>query len=191
MADTSEAPGELELVRDFVNTLHIDPGVRDEKLERPEQLRDWLAEHGLPGGDSELDDSDLHRAIGLRESLRSLLLANNGEGVEDNAIDTLNSAAGELSLKVQFDEHGRPALAPAGKGIEAALAAILAIVYRSMAEGTWPRLKACRADECWWAFYDHSRNRSGTWCDMAVCGNRAKARTYRHRHKQADDAPSI
>jgi predicted RNA-binding Zn ribbon-like protein len=188
MAETSEAPGRLELVRSFVNTLHIDPGVRDEKLSSPEQLREWLGERGLPAGDGALNDSDLLRAKALRESLRSLLLANNGEGVEDDAIDSLNREAAQLRLKVQFDEQGRPALAPAEDGIEAALAAILGIVYGAMADGTWPRLKACRADECWWAFYDHSRNRSGTWCDMAVCGNRAKARAYRHRHRHADDA---
>jgi hypothetical protein len=32
-----------------------------------------------------------------------------------------------------------------------------------------------------WAFYDHARNRSRTWCSMDACGNRAKARAYRAR----------
>ena len=50
-----------------------------------------------------------------------------------------------------------------------------------MAEGTWSRLKACREHGCEWAFYDATRNRSRTWFDMQVCGNRAKARAYRHR----------
>lgn len=48
---------------------------------------------------------------------------------------------------------------------------------------TWPRLKACREDTCRWAFYDHSKNRSGHWCSMEVCGARHKARQYRARHK--------
>ena len=47
---------------------------------------------------------------------------------------------------------------------------------QSVADGTWSRLKACREDDCHWAFYDRSRNRSGQWCVMAVCGNRNKAR---------------
>jgi predicted RNA-binding Zn ribbon-like protein len=38
---------------------------------------------------------------------------------------------------------------------------------------------ACTSDECLWAFYDRSRNRSRHWCSMGVCGNRAKTRTYR------------
>jgi predicted RNA-binding Zn ribbon-like protein len=53
-----------------------------------------------------------------------------------------------------------------------------------MANGTWERLKACALhDTCEWAFYDWSKNRSGTWCDMKVCGNRSKARAYRERQK--------
>src|SRR3712207_8580100 len=41
------------------------------------------------------------------------------------------------------------------------------------------RLKACPWDSCQWAFYDQSRNRSGVWCNMAVCGNRAKVAAHR------------
>ena len=43
------------------------------------------------------------------------------------------------------------------------------------------RVKLCFAHDCAWAFYDRSRNGSRTWCEMGVCGNRAKARTYRAR----------
>ena len=52
-----------------------------------------------------------------------------------------------------------------------------------MENDTWPRLKACRDDTCQWAFYDHSKNRSGHWCSMEVCGSRHKARQYRERRK--------
>jgi predicted RNA-binding Zn ribbon-like protein len=48
-----------------------------------------------------------------------------------------------------------------------------------MADGTWHRLKACR--QCAWAYYDYSKNRSATWCSMAICGNRTKTRAYRRR----------
>ena len=43
------------------------------------------------------------------------------------------------------------------------------------------RVKECAADNCSWLFLDMSRNRSRRWCDMAVCGNRAKARRFRAR----------
>jgi predicted RNA-binding Zn ribbon-like protein len=52
-----------------------------------------------------------------------------------------------------------------------------------MEADTWSRLKACRDDTCKWAFYDHSKNRSGHWCSMEVCGSRHKARQYRERRK--------
>jgi predicted RNA-binding Zn ribbon-like protein len=175
------APGELELVRDFVNTSDIEDGV--DKLDTPPRLGEWLTEHGLPAGD--LTEGDRHRVIELREALRALLLANNGEPLDRSSIETLNRTAEDARLLIQFNREGRSALSPTGGGIDAALGSILAIVFRSMAEGTWPRLKACQADACKWAFYDHSKNRSGSWCSMAVCGNRAKARTYRRRHNPA------
>ena len=68
-------------------------------------------------------------------------------------------------------------------GVDGALGRLLVIVYRAMETGTWPRLKACRSDTCQWAFYDHSKNRSGHWCSMAVCGSQHKARTYRERQR--------
>ena len=61
------------------------------------------------------------------------------------------------------------------------LATLLVPVAEASRDGSWQRVKACRAGDCLWAFYDRSRNRSGVWCNMAVCGNRAKVRTYRQR----------
>jgi predicted RNA-binding Zn ribbon-like protein len=72
-------------------------------------------------------------------------------------------------------------LEPDAGGVDGALGRLLAIVHVSIADGTWSRLKACREDSCEWAFYDHTKNRSGAWCDMGVCGNRAKARAFRER----------
>ena len=58
------------------------------------------------------------------------------------------------------------------------LAQLLIPVAQALGEGSWQRVKACRAPNCHWAFYDRSRNHSGVWCEMAVCGNRTKVRTY-------------
>jgi predicted RNA-binding Zn ribbon-like protein len=174
------APGELEIVRKFLNTHDVEEGT--DKIAAPRALQSWLAGQGLdPGG--ELGAADVERAIAMRESLRALTLANNGEPLEPEAIPTLNSIAGGARLLVRFDRHGETVLEPAEEGAEGALGELLAIVFRSMTKGTWSRLKACREDTCQWAFYDRSRNRSATWCSMAVCGNRAKARAYRQRHR--------
>jgi predicted RNA-binding Zn ribbon-like protein len=122
----------------------------------------------------------------MREALRKLLLAHNGAPLDPAAVDAVNNAAKSAELVVRFDDEGNAALVPVRTGIDGALGRLIAIVYRSMAEGTWERMKACPEDKCEWAFYDWSKNRSATWCDMAVCGNRAKARAYRERRQHGD-----
>jgi predicted RNA-binding Zn ribbon-like protein len=91
----------------------------------------------------------------------------------------VNDAARRGGLLLQLDPAGAPAAVATAQGVDRALGELIAIVHRAMAAGTWTRLKACREHGCRWAFYDASRNRSGTWCSMAVCGARAKMRTYR------------
>jgi predicted RNA-binding Zn ribbon-like protein len=87
---------------------------------------------------------------------------------------------------VRFDAAGRSRLEPSASGVDGALGRLLAIVNTAMTDGTWPRLKACRSHACLWAFYDASKNRSGAWCSMAVCGSRSKARAYRRRHRHQE-----
>lgn len=176
------APGALEIVRGFVNTHDYEDG--SEQLPTPGALRDWLSGHGLLAPDEPVSEADLGRTIEVREALRALCLANNGEPLDEAAVDALNSAARVSPVLIRFGGDGEAVdLAPAGGGVPAALASLLAIVHASMADDTWDRLKVCPAHDCLWAFYDHSRNRSGHWCTMAVCGNRAKARSYRQRHR--------
>jgi len=173
------APGRLEIVRRFVNTQDVEDGI--EELDTPQAMRAWLREHDLPdvpGAGSE----DLTRLVALRESLRKLMLANNRGQEDERALDHLCDEAARVPLRVRFGGGGRSELVPGCTGVDAVVGELVSIVHEAMAEGTWPRLKACRSDTCEWAFYDRSRNRSGTWCSMAVCGNRAKARSFRDRH---------
>jgi|SRR5918996_2077478 predicted RNA-binding Zn ribbon-like protein len=177
--DTSRAPGELELVRVFVNTLEVDEAV--DELSSPAALTGWLRAQGLLRGGS-ATRSDLANARRLREALRVLLLANNGVSLRKEAAVTLNRAARRAGLGVRFEPEGTARVEPGAGGVDGALGRLLAIVSASMADGSWERLKACRAEDCRWAFYDRARNRSRHWCSMAVCGNRTKARTFRRRH---------
>jgi predicted RNA-binding Zn ribbon-like protein len=43
------------------------------------------------------------------------------------------------------------------------------------------RVKTCPGAGCAWLFLDRSRNGTRRWCDMSVCGNRAKARRHYSR----------
>jgi predicted RNA-binding Zn ribbon-like protein len=72
-------------------------------------------------------------------------------------------------------------VAAPGTGVAGALGVLLAIAATTMHDGSWSRLKICPGEDCGWAFYDGSRNRSGRWCSMSVCGGRAKARSHYHR----------
>ena len=94
---------------------------------------------------------------------------------------TLSDAADRARLTVAVDADGRASVEPRAGGIDRVFGRLLAIVTRAQADGSWERMKACPWHTCHVAFYDHSRNRSRTWCSMAVCGNRAKAQTYRRR----------
>jgi predicted RNA-binding Zn ribbon-like protein len=175
----NEAPGELELVRQFVNTLDVEEGT--DELDGPHSLLGWLSGMGLIGDEVIADEEDLKRSLALREGIRSLLLANNGEGMEPADLRELDRVAGSVNLRVRFDEDAVATLGPASSGVSAALGHILAAVVRATDEGIWGRLKICSNDACQWAFYDRSRNRSGKWCTMEVCGNRMKARAFRQR----------
>jgi len=174
------APGRLELLRGFVNTLDVEHD--DDALGDGPTASAWLAANGLaaPAG---LRTADLERLVAVREALRRMLLANNaGERPPAAALATLNEQAHDAAVGLRFTTEGAD-LVTGCDGIDATIAELLAIVHGAMADGTWPRLKACPADDCLWAFYDHSRNRSGTWCEMGDCGNRAKARAYRERQR--------
>lgn len=175
------APGALGLVQELVNSLNLESG-RD-RLAEPDSLRDWLVERGLLGSGERVGPGEVRRAREVREALRALLLANNGAPDDRGAVEALNRAAARARLTVRFDAAGAARLEPAVGGVDGALGRILAIVYTATAEGTWQRLKACRWDVCRWAFYDATKNRSGAWCTMAECGNRAKARAYRERRR--------
>jgi len=165
----AEAPGRLELVRRFANTLDVEHG--REVLHSPAQLRTVLLELGLIDGGVRVTGADLARAHELRDTLRQLALANNGVATD---------AGLEATLTVRVDDRDG-VLEPAERDVEGAFADLAGIVYTAMADGTWSRLKACRRDVCHWLFYDRSRNRSAVWCQMSVCGNRTKTKAYRAR----------
>ncbi|MHB8531637.1 MAG: CGNR zinc finger domain-containing protein [Solirubrobacteraceae bacterium] len=185
-APNSDTPDGLALVVDFVNTLDLESG-RDQ-LDDPQALRAWLIEHGLLDAPEPVRAADLLEARSMREALRALMLANNGAPAAEGAGAELDRAARRGELSVHFGADATMRLGPCAEGLDGALAQLLAPVATAIGDGSWERVKACRADDCHWAFYDRSRNRSGVWCDMAVCGNRTKVRAYRERAPRATPA---
>jgi predicted RNA-binding Zn ribbon-like protein len=174
---------QLDLVRDYVNTLDIETGI--DRISSPEELAMWLSEEGLVEDLVEPSEDELADALAVREAIRELLLANNGvEADAAGASKTLETAGRAAGLTVRF-ENGRPLLAPDGDDTRAAIGRIVAAVAELAPTEEWKRLKGCRDENCRVAFYDKSRNRSRAWCSMEVCGNREKARSFRARHAAA------
>jgi predicted RNA-binding Zn ribbon-like protein len=152
------APEPLRLVQQFVNTIDLE--------HQREWMPDWLGAHGLPA-------SDFDRATSLREALRALLRANSGGAPSPDAAAIVNAAARGVGVELR---DGKVVLVGAD-----AIGEVTAVVLTAMLDGIWPRLKVCR--NCEWSFYDFSKNRSGSWCSMQLCGNRLKTRAYRKRRR--------
>jgi predicted RNA-binding Zn ribbon-like protein len=190
------APGQLELVRAFVNTLDIEAGT--DELSSPAELAAWLRERDLAeAADSSATEADLRQAIAMREALREVLLAHvpgthraawgladstlADSTLADSTLAELRSVVSGLPTRLTIADDGTLRAVPAGHGPAAGLAWLMLIAAEAATSGTWDRLKVCSADDCRWAFYDRSPTRSGCWCSMAVCGSRSKSRAFRRR----------
>ncbi|MFF8640989.1 CGNR zinc finger domain-containing protein [Streptomyces sp. NPDC015345] len=184
-ASADTAPGPLRWIEEFINTRRADGDL----IAAPQQLSQWLHDRGLTPARTDVTDAQRARAASVREGLRALIAANNAETVASPRPDGLDPAAqaslaaltAQIPLTLDVSRQP-PRLAPATSDpIDAAMATLLIAVANAVADGTWPRLKACREPSCRWAYYDHSRNRRRTWCSMELCGNRAKARAAYNR----------
>lgn len=170
---------EAELLVDFVNTRDVESGT--ETIGDPAALRSWVCEHLGEAGAGAIEDAEHGRILALRESLRATLRANNGGAASAAELLPLREAAARCRFGAALSADGRLTVEPTGEGLTAIEERLLLAVERVQALGGWPRLKACPAEDCRWAFFDTSRNRSRTWCSMEECGNRMKTRRYRNR----------
>ena len=170
------APGGLELVRHFVNTLDLPSG--PDRLGSLEEARAWCLSYGLA---PPKDETHLKLLRDFRETLRDLLFANNGEGQAADAWQRLSPFLASTRLSLAVSPVRGLELAPEDKG---PIASLLATVYESQLLGTWNRLRACRKSSCRFAYYDRTKNASRAWCSMATCGNQAKAQRRRERERQ-------
>jgi predicted RNA-binding Zn ribbon-like protein len=178
--DRAPAPGPLRLVQRFVNTNDLETG--PDLLPDAAALAAWLSAAGLLEPGTPVTATDHKSAIELREAIRELVCAHAGLPSDPGAAAIVNAAAERAALRPVLADAHSMRLEPAAAGVDAALGRIVAAIHQAIADGTWARLKACERDVCRWAFYDQSKNRSGHWCSMAVCGQREKnRRAYRRR----------
>jgi predicted RNA-binding Zn ribbon-like protein len=181
--ERAPAPEPIRLVQAFINTNDREG---EDRLADRTALQAWLvAAAGLPVS-ARVTRAEHALALALREALRDLAAANAGLPHDEDALATVNAAADRAGLHPVLTGPVSTVLEPSAGGVPAALGRIVAAVHAGIDDGSWARLKACERDSCRWAFYDHSRNRSGHWCSMAVCGSREKnKRAYRRRTTKA------
>jgi predicted RNA-binding Zn ribbon-like protein len=172
------------LVRELTNTLDVETG--EDALAAPGGVARFARRHGVEGLGGRRGAAEVLDGIReLREALRAACLAHTGTDMESATSGVLERLLAEAPLVVDVDAAGRAALRPAHglSGLPLLTARIAAGIATAEAEGTWQRLKACEACDCLWVFYDRSPAGRGRWCSMAVCGSRAKMRTYRAKRR--------
>ncbi|NLS03071.1 hypothetical protein HGP14_06750 [Rhizobium sp. P32RR-XVIII] len=149
----------------------IDRFAADEQLERfPEAAAEFCAERDLFGEVLPVAPENRPGFIALREATDRYFRQRVVNGNDDGLLAEL------LEKLAETLRNARP------NGLDAATAQS---VLRLIAMPDPERMKICR--NCGWLFIDRSKNKSRAWCDMAVCGNRAKANRH-YRKKKEEDA---
>lgn len=191
------------LCLDFANT--VSDRASDAPVERLGRYRDLVAWSWQAGLLDEAEAAALARrgerqpeaaaavlaeAVVLREALFALFAAvAAGEAPAPRDLDRLNRQLARCGGNLRVEPRGK-GFALGCEGEAGDLGRMLGPVAWSAAEllaaGDLAAVRECAHPPCRWLFLDRSRNKSRRWCDMAVCGNRAKARRhYRRAVKRA------
>lgn len=184
------------LCLDFLNTVHHfgaeEPG---DELETPDDFLLWALEAKLlrPEEASEIrrqfqsnprsGEEALRQAKRVRSRLRQLLRPAKRR-VERKDIAALNSWLKQHSGSPAVVRDGtvwRLAWRPTSTGVERLLFEIIVSAAKVLTGVPRERIRKCASPICTWLFIDTSKNHTRRWCDMRVCGNRAKVRSFRMR----------
>jgi predicted RNA-binding Zn ribbon-like protein len=131
----------------------------------------------------------LAQALELRSAIQDVGAAVGGGGVPPDV--ALTRLAG---LHVSFLRRSVLASLPGAcqwrwsvgsAPIEAALGPLALAAVRLFTDGDFHRIKQCGGHACGWLFYDTTKNNRRRWCEMEVCGNRAKQRRLAARRRGA------
>jgi predicted RNA-binding Zn ribbon-like protein len=111
-----------------------------------------------------------HRARPPKAALASL------SALHARCVAEAELAPGVASCRWQWSVRASP--------VEAALGPIALAAVRLFTEGDFRRIRECGGHACGWLFYDRSKNNRRRWCEMEVCGNRAKQRRLAARRRE-------
>jgi predicted RNA-binding Zn ribbon-like protein len=191
----------LDTAFDFLNTLELENGALVERLSSLDTAVAWLVDArvapdatAVTGHARSVADRGrvLQRLVTTRTALRDVAHAvAHEEAPPRSAIDEVNRALAsrERIELVAADDGVRLGHSHVGEPVDDILARIAEPIVREIGNGHDDRIRICANDTCQWLFYDESRAGRRRWCDMATCGNRAKAQ--RHRERQKDSAEPL
>jgi predicted RNA-binding Zn ribbon-like protein len=195
MSDHIHPAVPLETAFEFLNTLELEDGALVERLTSLDTAGAWLADaHVVPdataitgvAGSSAQRQAVLERLVRTRTALRDVAHAvAHGQAPARHAIDEVNRALAsrERIELVAADDGVRLGHSHIGDAVDDVLARIAEPIVREIGDGHDDRVRICANDTCQWLFFDESRGGRRRWCDMATCGNRAKAQRHRARQK--------
>jgi predicted RNA-binding Zn ribbon-like protein len=198
-----------ELALDFANTVSGKGGPQQiEHLREPQDVVLW-AQHAkvLTPPDFEIAvqsvDSDpalgrrlLSEALKLREAIFSIGLAfTERRKPEDASCRQLSTIYTQSLAAARLVPHGEGYVwtwDPRLGVTESILGPIAFSALTLLTQQDLSRIKRCEGDHCGWLFFDATKNKRRRWCEMSVCGNRAKVRALRQRRRQEPGhAPSV
>jgi predicted RNA-binding Zn ribbon-like protein len=84
-------------------------------------------------------------------------------------------------VELQNDGTFARTFVPVGDAFAGLLIPVVESAADALILGELPRVRRCADQRCGRVFQDETKNGRRRWCDMATCGNRAKA--ARHRMK--------
>ena len=180
-AGTQPAPDDLELVRSFLSLHDHEHGDPDGMPPSLESLRWWLGSRNLLLPGDAVKDQDLAWALRVREALITKVRENMGMPRDAEATAFLNHAAEDTGLRVCFGCSDGDPIHVEAPGVRGAIGRILGSAFLAELDGRWERFRVCHDPGCTSVFFDRSKNKSGKWCSMSSCGNRAKVRAFRAR----------
>ncbi len=190
---------------DFVNTDDVRRGARVDMLRDFDALVHWMEAACV--FDAERATSIRRRAVQqpagasaaladarrIRASLRAL--AERGAGTHEVRLDALaeinrvlGRSAGTRRVEVRSDGSFARSFVPVGDAFAGLMIPIVESAADALVLAELVRVRRCADPRCLRVFFDSTKNGRRRWCDMATCGNRAKA--ARHRRKvAAESAP--
>jgi len=93
----------------------------------------------------------------------------------------LGRSAGTRRVDVRSDGSFIRSFVPVGDAFAGLVIPVVESAADALILGELGRVRRCADQRCQRVFFDNTKNGRRRWCDMATCGNRAKA--ARHREK--------